>query len=95
MFKYMGKTFVTVEDARKAEMKEKGKTVSYKAMEKTLEELRKECFLAKRKHGKQVGYTIVRGDKEAVLYDDTRTEALELIEAMGRDLDLGFHEEMW
>jgi predicted transcriptional regulator len=91
MFKYLGKVFVTVEDAMKAELKEKGKTVSYKAMQKTLEELHKKQLLAKRKRDEQVGYTPVENEWEAVHYDEGRSAVLEIIERMNKDLDIGFH----
>lgn len=86
MFKYLGKAFFTVEDARKAEKEKTGKTVSHKAMYKTLEELRRECVLAGRKQGRKFGYTPVSGDWEAVRYDERRQAALEILERMDRSV---------
>ena len=79
MFRYLGKIFVTVDDARNLEEKKNGRTVSHSAMYKLLESIRDKGFLAKRRKGHEVGYTPVKNENQMVKYDQAMAEGIMML----------------
>ena len=88
MFKYHGKTFLTVDDVRKIERKEKGKTVSHNAMYKTLEGIYGKLRFAKRRQGREVAYAPVKDNNQLIKYDEELSETFEAIRESARTHDI-------